>query len=154
VGDIVELENGNIYGTVTHFGGRYTLIEAMDGKEIMVPNEDFIIGKVTNWTYNNQRGRAEIKFHISYDSDVKKAQEIVLQSANEHPRCLKYPAAECYVDSLTDNGISLTAYFWVGDVAMGRMSPKSDIIIKILDRFKENNIEIPMPQREMILKRH
>ena len=43
VGDIVELDNGSIYGTVRHFGGRYTLVEATDGKEIMIPNEEFII---------------------------------------------------------------------------------------------------------------
>jgi len=154
IGDIVELDNGNIYGTITHFGGRYTLIEAMDGREIMVPNEDFITGKVTNWTFSNHRVRVEIKIHISYDSDIKKAQQIILQTANEHPKCLKYPEAECYVDSLLDNSISLTTYFWVGDIAMGRMGPKNDVIIKILERFKENHIAIPMPQREMIIKRH
>ncbi|MES2676976.1 MAG: mechanosensitive ion channel domain-containing protein [Pseudomonadota bacterium] len=154
IGDIVELDNGNIYGTVTHFGGRYTLIEAMDGKEIMVPNEDFIISKVTNWTFNNHRVRVDIKIHISYDSDVRKAQEIILQAAKEHPRCLKYPEAECYVDNFLDNAINLTTFFWVGDVAMGRMGPKNDVMIKILERFKENNIEIPMPQREMVIRRH
>ncbi len=153
IGDIVELDNGNIYGTITHFGGRYTLIEAMDGKEIMVPNEDFITNKVTNWTFNNHRVRIEIKIHIAYDSDIRKAQEIILQSANEHPRCLKYPEAECYVDSLLENSISLTIYFWVGDIAMGRMSAKNDVIIKILERFKENNIEIPMPQKEILIRR-
>jgi small-conductance mechanosensitive channel len=53
VGDIVELDKGSIYGTVRHFGGRYTLVEATDGKEIMIPNEEFIINKVTNWTFYN-----------------------------------------------------------------------------------------------------
>jgi len=125
----------------------------MDGKEIMVPNEDFITNKVTNWTFNNNRVRIEIKIHIAYDSDIRKAQEIILQSTNEHPRCLKYPEAECYVDSLLDNSISLTIYFWVGDIAMGRMSAKNDVIIKILERFKENNIEIPMPQKEILIRR-
>jgi small-conductance mechanosensitive channel len=154
VGDVVELDNGGIYGTITHFGGRYTLIEAMDGREIMVPNEDFIIGKVTNWTFNNNRGRVEIKIHIAYGSDIKKAQEIILQVANEHPRCLKYPEAECFVDGLLDNSIGVIVYFWVGDVARGRMGPKNDVIVKILEKFKENNIEIPLPQREMLIKRH
>ncbi len=153
IGDIVELEGGNIYGTVTHFGGRYTLIEAMDGKEIMVPNEDFIISKVTNWTYNNNRGRIEIKVHISYGSDIKKAQEIILQCANEHPRCLKYPEAECFVDAFLDNSISVISYFWVSDVVRGRMGPKNDVMLKMLERFKENNIEIPSQQREVLIKR-
>jgi small-conductance mechanosensitive channel len=152
IGDIVELDNGNIYGTITHFGGRYTLIEAMDGKEIMVPNEDFIINKVTNWTHNNKRGRVEIKVSISYDSDIKKAQDIILQSAAEHPRCLNYPAPECFVTDFAESSINMIAYFWVGDVSAGRFGPKNDVMIKIFERFKENNISIPFPQREMIIK--
>ncbi len=153
IGDIVELDNGNIYGTITHFGGRYTLIESMDGKEIMVPNEDFIVGRVTNWTFNNHRVRIEIKFLVSYGTDLKKTKEIILNIANAHPRCLKYPEAECFFNDLSENGISVTVYFWVGDIAAGRMGPKSDVITQILDQFKENHIEIPTPQREVILKR-
>ncbi len=152
VGDIVELDNGNIYGTVTHFSGRYILIEAMDGKEIMVPNEDFIINKVTNWTHNNKRGRLEIDLSISYDSDIKKAQEIALQSAAEHPRCLDYPAPECFVTEFGDSSINLRTFFWVGDLSVGRLGPKNDVMIKIFDRFKENNISIPFPQREVLIK--
>lgn len=150
IGDIVELDNGNIYGTVTHFGGRYTLIETMDGKEIMVPNEDFIIGKVTNWTFNNHRVRLDIKIAIATNSDVKKARDIMLRTANEHPRCLKFPEAECFVENITDNKINIILYFWVGDIAAGRMGPKSDVLITILDRFKENNIEIPYQQLKVV----
>ncbi|MCE3254592.1 MAG: mechanosensitive ion channel [Rickettsiaceae bacterium] len=154
IGDIVELDNGNIYGTITRFGGRYTLIEATDGREIMVPNEDFITGKVTNWTYNSNRGRIEIKILISYDSDIKKAREIILQCAKDHPRCLSYPEAECFIDSFNDNGAHVTAYFWVADVVAGRMGPKNDVMLKILEKFKENNIHIPSQQREVVLRRH
>jgi len=152
IGDIVELDNGAIYGAITHFGSRYTLIEAMDGKEIMVPNEDFIVGKVTNWTHNNKRGRVEIKVSISYDSDIRKAQEIIVQSAAEHPRCLNYPAPECFVTNFGDSAIDIIIFFWVGDVSAGRFGPKNDVMIKIFDRFKENNISIPFPQREVIVK--
>ncbi len=152
IGDIVELDNGNIYGTITHFGGRYTLIEAVDGKEIMVPNEDFIISKVTNWTHNNKRGRAEVKLSISYDSDIKKAQAISLQAALEHPKCLSYPIPECFVTEFADSSINLALFFWVGDVADGRSGPRNDVMIKIFDRFKESNISIPFPQREILIK--
>ncbi len=78
IGDIVEIDNANIYGTVKHFGGRYTLVEAVDGKEIMIPNEDFIIGKVTNWTYSNNRARVEINVGVAYGSDLEKVREIMM----------------------------------------------------------------------------
>jgi small-conductance mechanosensitive channel len=152
VGDLVDLDDGVTYGTITHFSGRYTLIETFDGKEIMVPNEDFITSKVTNWTYNNNRGRIDIKLRISYDSDIRKAQEIILKCASDHPRCLKYPAPECYVTDFSDIGIDLINLFWIGDVSHGRKGPKNDVMIDILDGFKANGIKIPFPQREVLLK--
>jgi len=155
VGDIVELDNSSIYGTIKHFGGRYTLVEANDGKEIMIPNEEFIIGKVTNWTYSNNRARIEIKIGISYDSDIKTAKEIMLSTACEHQRCIKYPEPECYATSFNEFDISMILYFWISDIVEGRMGAKSDVMIKILERFKENNIKIPLPQREIkILNSH
>ena len=149
VGDIVELDNGSIYGTVRHFGGRYTLVEATDGKEIMIPNEEFIINKVTNWTYSNNRARIEILIGIAYNSDLNKAKEIMLSCANLHKRCINYPESECFVTSFNDYDITMTLYFWITDIVEGRMGAKSDVMIDIFNKFKENNIEIPFPQREV-----
>jgi len=149
VGDIVELDNGSIYGTIKHFCGRYTLVEAMDGKEIMIPNEEFIIGKVTNWTYSNNRARIEIKIGVAYDSDLKKAKELMLQCALEHKKCIKYPEPECYVSNLNEYDITMILYFWINDIVEGRMGAKSDVMVNIFDKLKENNIKIPLPQREL-----
>ena len=152
VGDLVESEDGKIFGTITHFSGRYTLIETLDGKEIMVPNEDFITSKVINWTYNNSRGRVEIKVNISYDSDVKKAQELMIQAAIENPRCLRYPSVECYAIEFKEYSIEIVLYFWISNVLEGRLGPKSEVMVSILDKFAQNNIKIPVPQSEVRLK--
>ncbi len=149
VGDIVELDNGNIYGTVRHFGGRYTLIEATDGKEIMIPNEEFIINKVTNWTYSNNRARIEVQIGIAYHSNLDNAKEIMLSCAKSHKKCIAYPEPECFVTSFNDYDITMTLYFWINDIIDGRMGAKSDVMISVFNAFKENNIEIPFPQREV-----
>jgi small-conductance mechanosensitive channel len=149
VGDIVELDNGNIYGTVRHFGGRYTLIEATDGKEIMIPNEEFIINKVTNWTYSNNRARIEVQIGIAYHSNLDNAKEIMLSCAKSHKKCIAYPEPECFVTSFNDYDITMTLYFWINDIIDGRMGAKSDVMISIFNAFKENSIEIPFPQREV-----
>jgi small-conductance mechanosensitive channel len=149
VGDIVELDNGSIYGTVRHFGGRYTLIEATDGKEIMIPNEEFIINKVTNWTYSNNRARIEIQIGIAYHSNLDNAKEIMLSCAKSHKKCIAYPEPECFVTSFNDYDITMTLYFWINDIIDGRMGAKSDVMISVFNAFKENNIEIPFPQREV-----
>ncbi len=149
IGDIVEIDNGNIYGIVKHFGGRYALIETMDGKEVMIPNEDFIINRVTNWTYSNNRARIEINLGVAYGSDLEKTKEILICCAKENPRCLNYPEAECYITNFGEYEIKFTLYFWISDIIEGRMGPKSDVLIRIWKKFKENNIEIPLPQREV-----
>jgi small-conductance mechanosensitive channel len=149
IGDVVELDGGNIYGIVKHFGGRYTLIEGSDGKEIMVPNEDFIIQKVTNWSYTNNRARIEINLGVAYGSDLKMVRDILLNCAQENSRCLNYPEAECFVTSFGEYDIKFTLYFWISDIIEGRAKPKSDVLINIWDKLQENNIRIPFPQREI-----
>ena len=149
VGDIVELDNGSIYGTVRHFGGRYTLVEATDGKEIMIPNEEFIINKVTNWTYSNNRARIEIQIGVGYQSDLNKTKEIMLSSAKSHKKCIAYPEPECFVTSFNEYDITMTLHFWISDIVDGRMGAKSDVMIEVFNALKENNISIPFPQREV-----
>ena len=148
VGDWIEIENANIFGVIKHFGGRHTLIECFDGKEIMVPNEDFITGKVTNWTYSNNRARVEINVGVAYDSNLQKVQEIMTNCAKENPRCLNYPEIECYATQFGEYDVKFTLYFWVSDITQGRMSAKSDVMIRIWDKFRENGIRVPVPQRE------
>lgn len=152
IGDIVELENGNIYGTIKHFGGRYTLIECTDGKEIMVPNEEFIINKVTNWTYSNNRARIEINIGVAHGSDLEKVKEILTTCAKENPRCLNYPEIECYVTEFGEFSIKFTLYFWISDIVEGRMKPKGEVLMSIWKKLEENGIKIPVPQREIITR--
>ncbi len=149
IGDIVEIDNGNIYGTVKHFGGRYALVEATDGKEIMIPNEDFITGRVTNWTYSNNRARIEINVGVGYESDLEKVKQIMIECASSHPRCLNYPEIECFVTKFDEYDIKFVLYFWISDIVQGRAGAKSDVMVKIWNSFKANNIRIPVPQREV-----
>jgi small-conductance mechanosensitive channel len=148
VGDMIELTDGTV-GTVHQTGARYTLIATLDGKEVLIPNEDFITQRMVNWTYSNKRARAEIKLGVSYDSDLDKAKELLVAAARAHPKCLNQPSPESFVTDFGESGINMILYFWVEDVIDGRMGPRSDIITTIHKTFKENGIEIPLPQREI-----
>jgi small-conductance mechanosensitive channel len=149
IGDIVEIDNGAIFGTIKYFGGRYTLIEAMDGKEIMVPNEEFIINRVTNWTYSNNRSRIEINLGVAYKSDLEKVREIMINCAKKNPRCLNYPEVECFLTNFGDYDIKFVLFFWISDIVEGRFGPKSEVMMDIWKEFKANDIKIPFPQREI-----
>ena len=152
IGDLVEIEGG-IEGTITGFGGRYTLLETFNGKEIMVPNEEFIVNKVINLTYNNNRGRIEFEARVAYGSDMKKVQEIMINVAKEHPKCLLYPTPEVYVTEFGESSIKLVMHFWISNVSDGRLRPKSDVMLGILEKFAENNIIIPYPHNKVILEK-
>ncbi len=140
--DLVEIEG--VTGFVRRLGARAIRMESTDGREILIPNEDFITQKVTNWTYTNTKARAEIKIGISYDSDVEKAITLMLTAAKENSGCLAAPAPECFVTEFQPNAAELTLYFWVANVAKGRAKPKSQIMTEILKRFAENSIKIPV----------
>ena len=147
-GDLIELDDGT-YGFIRHNGARYTLVETFNGKEIMVPNEDFITNKVVNWTYSNKRGRVDIPIGVSYKSNIKKARQLILEAATEHPRCLSEPAPECYLREYGDSSVNFLLLFWVDDVIEGRYKPQSEVMFSIWDKFKEHDISIPFPQRDL-----
>lgn len=147
-GDLVELENG-VYGFIKNTGARYTLVETFDSKEIMIPNEEFITKNVINWTYSNKQGRIDIEVGVSYKSDIEKARELILEAAREHKMCSKDPAPNCFLREYADSSINFLLHFWIDDVTIGRFEPQSDVMRAIWKKFKENNIEIPFPQRDV-----
>lgn len=149
--DLVELSDGT-FGFIRHTGARYTLVETHDGREVMIPNEDFITSRVTNWTYSNKKGRIEILVGVSYGSDTDLAIQLMLEAAREHDRCAKDPEPVCFMREFADSSINLLLQFWVDDVTLGRYEPQSDVMRAIWRLFRENNIEIPFPQRDVHMR--
>jgi small-conductance mechanosensitive channel len=150
-GNLVEISG--IIGFVRQTGARYTLIETHDGKEVMVPNEDFITGKVINWTYSNTQARVEVLIGVSYKADIEKARQLILDAAMEHPRCSVDPKPNCFLQEFGNSSVNFILYFWVDDVTDGRLEPKSEIMMSIWNKFKANGIEIPFNQMDIHLKR-
>lgn len=151
VGDLVQMTDG-IIGYIRHAGARYTRIETFDGKEVMIPNEDFITGRVINWTYSNKKSRVEVKVSVSYLSDLERVRQIMLDCAIAHPRCVDDPPPACFVREFGDNGVQLLLLFFVGDVTDGLYGPQSDVMLSIWKKFQEEGIDIPFPQRDMNIR--
>ena len=149
--DLVELMDGTA-GFVRKSSARYTLLETFDGTEIMIPNEDFITNRVINWTFTNSKGRIEALIGVSYDSDIEKARDLILEAAKEHPRCIDDPEPKCFLRNFGDSSVDFVLHFWVKDVTQGRWEPHSEVLFEIWRKFKENNIEIPFPQRDLHIR--
>lgn len=149
--NLVELADGTV-GYVRKTQARFTLLETFDGKEVLIPNEDFIINRVTNLTYSNKRGRVETLIRVAYGSDLDKARDLILEAANEHPRCIQDPSPSCFLINFNEYSVDFQLYFWVADVTEGRLAPKSEVHFTIWRKFRENNIKIPFPQRELVMR--
>lgn len=147
-GDLIELNDGTV-GFVRNTGARYTLIETFDNKDLMVPNEDFITNRVTNWTFKSTRARVDTRITVAYDSDLEFTRTLILETARAHARCSPDPEPQCHLDSYGENGFNFILYFWVSDVTLGRMDVKSDILRTLWGEFKTHKIVVPLPQRSV-----
>ncbi len=73
----------------------------------------------------------------------------MIDVANSNSRCLQYPEVECNLINFGEFDIKFLLTFWINDIVEGRQSAKSQVMLEIWQKFKENNIEIPLPQREV-----
>ena len=151
IDDLVELSDGT-YGFIRRIGARYTLVETFDGKEIMIPNEDFIINPVINWTFSDNKRRLHVPVGVSYRSDIEKARELILESAREHPKCLDDPGPVCYLREFGDSSVNFLLLFWIDDDTESGRGTQSGVMFTIWRKFKEHGIEIPFPQRDLHIK--
>ena len=151
LGDVIELSDGT-WGYVRKIGGRHTLLESFDSKELMVPNEDFITSRVTNWTYTNTRARVSVQVGVAYGTDLDVAKQCIMDAACQHPQCSLYPEPAVYLREFGDSSINFLLYFWIDDVRHGRYQAQSEVMFSIWRRFKEKGIEIPFPQRDIHIR--
>lgn len=145
IGDLIDV--ANISGYVRELNIRYALIETADGREVLIPNEELVSTRVTNWTYSNTHARIEIPVGVNYGADVHLVRRLLLEAAREHPKCIKKPEPTCFLRQFGDSGLSFLLLFWINDVNDGKYGPQSDVMMSILQKFAANNIEIPYPTR-------
>ncbi len=154
IGDFVELDDGRS-GTVRELKMRSTTLETYDGKDIMVPNEKFIVEPFTNWTHKDQHQRYRVDFAVAYSSDVPRLVEVIKQVVASHPQVTsgdEVPIEErpdCEIDSFGDNGINMFVEFWMEGIDDGKNRVGGDLLLMILQALQEHGFEIPYPQREV-----
>lgn len=149
-GDVIAI--GDTYGWVNTLGARYVSVLTRDGKEHLIPNEQVISDQVENWSYSDTNIRIHVPIGVSYNADVHKVKEILLQAADNSPRVLKSKPVVCLLKEFGDNSINFELRVWIADPQQGVSNIKSEIYFRIWDLFKENDIEIPFPQRDVHVK--
>ncbi|MEJ2761554.1 MAG: mechanosensitive ion channel [Gammaproteobacteria bacterium] len=149
-GDVISI--GDTYGWVNSLNARYVSLDTIDGKEHLIPNEELIIQRVENWSYSNKRLRLRVPVGVHYKSDVRKAMQLCVDAANESVRVLEHPKPVCMLRGFGDSSVDLEIAFWINDPEKGLNNVESDVLLRIWDKFHENDVEIPYPQRDVYLK--
>jgi small-conductance mechanosensitive channel len=149
-GDLITV--GDTYGRVESLNARYASVKRMDGTEHLIPNENLISQEVINWTHTDKLIRPDIVIGVHYQSDIPKAMELCIQSAIEAKRVLDSPEPECLLIGFGDNSVDLKLRFWIKDPENGLLNVKSEILLGIWDKFREHDIEIPYPQRDLHIR--
>jgi small-conductance mechanosensitive channel len=146
-GDILEV--GGTFGWVASLGARYVEVETRDGTQFLIPNEDIITNRVFNWTHQNDNVRLKIRVRVAYDTDIRRALALMREAAGRPARVLKTPAPNPLVIGFGENGLELELRFWIADVRNGVHNIASEVFLEILDLFREHDIKVPLPQRDV-----
>lgn len=150
VGDIITL--GDTDGVVTRIRIRATTIRNWDQRELVVPNKEFITGRLLNWTLSDPINRLMIHVGVAYGSDVDKALDIMLEIAENHPHVLDDPRPVVAFEAFGASSLDLTLRCYQSGLDW-RLPALNEINKEIYRRFAEAGIEIPFAQRDVHLRR-
>jgi small-conductance mechanosensitive channel len=150
IGDRIEI--GNVAGQVLEISLRSTTVLTNDNIAIIVPNADFITHSVTNLTYEDPRVRFRIPFGVAYGTDLEKLRQLMLQVADEHPKALKDPLPNLFFVGFGDSSLNFELAVWSAEMTTSPRRFRSDLFFAIEKKLRENNIEIPFPQRDLRLR--
>lgn len=146
-GDVISL--GETFGWINSLGARYVSVVTRDGKEYLIPNEDLITSQVVNWSHSNDFVRLDIYFGTAYADDPHKVRKLAIEAAKGVDRVLSDRAPVCHVVGFGDSSVDYILRFWIQDPTGGLTNIRGNVYLALWDSFRENEISIPFPQREV-----
>ncbi|MDO5058956.1 MAG: mechanosensitive ion channel [Neisseria sp.] len=142
-----RLTVGDFTGYVTKITARFVVLRSASGTEALIPNETFITETVINESYTGTALLQGLDVQVAYQSDIHRAMEIMKEAAAKQERIEGEPSA--FLTGFGESGIDLRLSFWVKDPENGFLGLFSAILLDIWQRFNEEGIEFPYPQREV-----
>lgn len=150
LGDRVEV-NG-IAGKVDRINLRSTIVVTNDNISVIVPNSSFISEPVINWSHGDPKVRINIPVGIAYGSDVPKFRDLMTEVALSHPKVLREPEPNIFFIGFGDSSLDFEIGVWTAEMLQNPRRFRSEINYSIEAALRENEIEIPFPQRDLHLK--
>ncbi|MDO5505440.1 MAG: mechanosensitive ion channel [Pseudoxanthomonas suwonensis] len=155
VGDFVQLDD-NVRGVVKAINIRSTRITTNDNIDILVPNSEFVSGRVTNWTYRSVNRRIRVPFGVAYGVDKELVKKAALEAASKVPFTLSMDgqrAPQVWLVEFGDNSVQFILAVWLTEAAARRNTAVRAAYMWELDSvFRKYAIELALPQRELHLR--
>jgi small-conductance mechanosensitive channel len=155
VGDRIELTNPageTINGDVINISARASTILTNDNIAVIVPNSNLISSTVINWSYNDSRVRFRFPVGVHYKEDPEKVRKLLVEVALDNHAVLKTPPPDVQFSGFGDSSLDFLLRVWTTKYTHRPGYLKSELYYAIHKKFKEHNIEIPYPQRDLHLR--
>ncbi len=149
IGDVVTI--GDVSGTVSRIQIRATTILDWDRKEYIVPNKEFVTGRLLNWTLSDKVNRVVISVGVAYGSDTALARSLLLQVAKNHPEVLDDPPAVATFEGFGDSTLNLVLRCFLPNLD-NRLGTITELHEAVDREFKQAQLEISFPQRDLHLR--
>ncbi len=146
VGEFVKV--GELVGTVERISVRSTEIITPDRVSVIIPNSRFLEEEVVNWNHGNPTSRLQIPVEVAEDSNVSLVQSLLLQVATQHQDVLKEPKPKVWFEGFGENALVFKLLLWIEEPDK-QFDIKSDMYFLIEEALRQNQIKIPIDQRDL-----
>jgi small-conductance mechanosensitive channel len=145
-GDLVTI--GDSTGRINEMKTRYISVAAGDGREFLIPNEDLVTQKVTNWTYSDKNTLVKVIFGTNYDADPRLVCKLATDVAVAAVRAIKNKPPNCILTEFAESGMRFSLTLWIADPD-GMDNVKSDVMLALWEAFRRETIKMAYPVREL-----
>jgi small-conductance mechanosensitive channel len=150
-GDTITV--GETFGWIRELRARFVSVITRDGREYLIPNEDFITTQVINWSFSDRYVRLDVPFGVAYDSDPHEVTKLAIEAAASVGRVdASSRRPVCWMTEFGESSINFLLRFWIEDPQQGLTNIRGKVLLALWDSFKEHGITIPFPQREVTIK--
>lgn len=149
-GDFISVND--VYGRVEAVGARSVVVRTPDNYDMLIPSKDIVSGRIINWTFHDSIVRVHIPIGVSYNSDPRQVEELLLEAASRDSNILPHPAPDVWLVGFGDNSIDfeLLVHFDCRSTTERKLRGKFNFIL--WEVLHEAGVEIPFPQRDVHLR--
>jgi small-conductance mechanosensitive channel len=148
VGDLIEVDGKP--GIMKSIGFRSSVLNMFEGSTVVIPNGELISRQLINWTTGKGR-KLTVIISVAYGTDLEKATHLLMEIISEDSRIRMHPVPRVVPMEFADSSIDIEVTFWVNNY-LDFPFVKGVLLSRANELFKQNQIRIPFPQRDLYLK--